>query len=107
MLGYVEAVCIYYKKKYSLSRQGEACKDKIDASKTLRGVWLPTVLVNFGFLRVFVKNQHVGPSFTEMFVLRKQFYSVQWVFREYFCENESFSKTTFSLFIRGPGGLDS
>ena len=54
MLGYVEAVCIYYKKKYSLSRQGEACKDKIDASKTPRGVRIHTVLLFFRFVKNFI-----------------------------------------------------
>ena len=42
---YVELVPIF-------SRQGEACKDKIVASKTLRGVRLCTVLANFGFPEV-------------------------------------------------------
>ena len=34
-LGYIEKILIYiWKIQYSLSRQGEACKDKIDAGKT-------------------------------------------------------------------------
>ena len=59
MLGYVQTVTLD-KKKYSLSRQGEACKDKMDASKTprsvsLRGVRLRAVLVNFRFSKIFRK----------------------------------------------------
>ena len=49
---------IYKKKLYSISRQGEACKDKIDAGKTpnsvsMREVWLRAVLVTFGVSRKF------------------------------------------------------
>ena len=39
MLGYVQIVTYpRFKKKYSLSSQGEACKDKIDTGKTPRSV---------------------------------------------------------------------
>ena len=41
MLAYVEIVHLYLKKNlYSLSRQGEACKDKFDAGNTSRSVSL-------------------------------------------------------------------
>ena len=52
MLFYLEVFHLYLKKiQYSLSRQGEACKDKIYAGKTLRsvsqrGVRLRAVLVS-------------------------------------------------------------
>ena len=54
MLGCIEIVHIYKKNLYSLSRQGEACKDKIDAGKTpcsvsLRGVRLCAVLDTLEF----------------------------------------------------------
>ena len=39
MLAFVAIVRIYLKKiQYSLSEQGEACRDKIDAGKTPRSV---------------------------------------------------------------------
>ena len=41
MLAFVAIVRIYLKKiQYSLSEQGEACRDKIDAGKTPRSVSL-------------------------------------------------------------------
>ena len=45
MLGYIEIVLLYLKKK-SLSKQGEACNEKIVPAK------LPTVLANFGFPQI-------------------------------------------------------
>ena len=82
------------KKIYSLSRQGEACKDKNDAGKTrcsvsLRGVRHRTLLAcaeansaqcwpvgsltpcsvsQFWIFENFSKNQHVGPSVSEIFI---------------------------------------
>ena len=45
MLVHVEIINMYFKKYiYSLSRQGEACKDKIYAGKTPRSVRLRGVL---------------------------------------------------------------
>ena len=38
MLGYVQIITLYLFFKYSLSRRGEACKDKIEAGKTPRRV---------------------------------------------------------------------
>ena len=44
MLAFVAIVRIYLKKiQYSLSEQGEACRDKIDAGKTPRSVRLRRV----------------------------------------------------------------
>ena len=64
MGGYIEIVPIYvFKKiiKFSLSRQGEACKDKIDASKTPRSVSQLWISANFS------TNKHVVPCFSEIF----------------------------------------
>ena len=58
MLGYIEIVPIYFKFfLYSLSRQGEAFKDKIDASNEQ--------ILDFC---KFLKNQHVGPSFSDILI---------------------------------------
>ena len=64
MLGFVAIVHIY-----SLSKQGEACTDKIVAGKpphsvSLRGVGLRAVLINFGFsenFRKYFENSTNGP----------------------------------------------
>ena len=46
MFTYVEIVHLYLKKMLnSISRQGEACKDKIDAGKTPRSVSLRGVRI--------------------------------------------------------------
>ena len=33
---------------------------------------LCAVLANFGFPHIFLKNQHVGPSFSEIFIYKKK-----------------------------------
>ena len=90
MLAYLKIVTLYLKKLYSLWREGEASKDKIDARKTprsvslqgvklravftsaesdstqcyLRGVWLHAVLACAKSISsIFSKNLNVVLSF--------------------------------------------
>ena len=62
----LELVNLYLKKNNILYEGKEIPADKIDDGKTprsvrLRGVWLTN----------FLKNQHVGPSFSEIFIKTK------------------------------------
>ena len=50
MLGYIKIVYIYLKNNlYSVSRQGDACADKINAGKTPLNVNPGRVLATYGF----------------------------------------------------------
>ena len=125
MLVYVEIVHIYEEKKYySLSRQGEASKDKIYAGKsphsvshfsnlekliflTSRWVWLRAVLVNFLFSKncqkYFEKSTN-GPLASlemEMLVCAESLIS------RISSRKRIIQQNHFSLLIRVPGVFDS
>ena len=127
MLVYVEIVHIYEEKKYySLSRQGEASKDKIYAGKsphsvshfsnfekliflTSRWVWLRAVLVNFWFSKncqkYFEKSTN-GPLASleiEMLVL----VCAESLISRISSRKRIIQQNHFSLLIRVPGVFDS
>ena len=80
---------IFYFIYYFLSRQGETCKDKIDAGKTPRSVG------QFWISEIFSKNQHVGLGVSLRGVTN---------FAKISAKNESFTKTILACLSGAQAG---